>query len=129
MNFPRAESRWLALGWLLLILLLVALAWRQGPAFDSSILALLPESEQDPLVQRASDRRVERGGYRSGNGTAQQFAARDSIRPNPVGDPGRDDPGHVNNWALPARRTAGPERDQRGGRRRHAGLHLDATVM
>ncbi len=48
-------ARPLALGWLLLVALVVVLALRQGPAFDSSILSLLPESEQDPLAQRASE--------------------------------------------------------------------------
>ena len=52
----RATSyRWLAHLWLGAVVLVVFLAWRQGPSFDTSILSLLPESEQDPLAQRASD--------------------------------------------------------------------------
>jgi predicted exporter len=50
-----SNARPLALGWLLLVALVVLLALHQGPAFDSSILNLLPESEQDPLQQLASD--------------------------------------------------------------------------
>lgn len=46
----------LAAGWLLLVISVVLLAAGRGVAFDSSILALLPESEQQPLVQRTSDR-------------------------------------------------------------------------
>ena len=45
-----------AIGWLLLVLLVLLAALLRGPAFDSSILTLLPESEQQPLVQRARDR-------------------------------------------------------------------------
>ena len=48
-----ANSKPLALGWLLLVALVVVLALRQGPAFDSSILSLLPQAQQDPLAQRA----------------------------------------------------------------------------
>jgi len=47
---------WLAGSWLLMVLLLVLSAWRQGAAFDSSIMALLPAGEQSPEVQQASDR-------------------------------------------------------------------------
>ena len=42
-----------ALGWLLLVAAVTVLALRQGPAFDSSILSLLPKSDQQPLVQDA----------------------------------------------------------------------------
>jgi len=42
-----------ALGWLLLVAVVIVLALRQGPAFDSSILSLLPKSDQQPLVQVA----------------------------------------------------------------------------
>ncbi|MCZ6798653.1 MAG: MMPL family transporter [Gammaproteobacteria bacterium] len=42
-----------ALGWLLLVAAVTVLALRQGPAFDSSILSLLPKSDQQPLVQGA----------------------------------------------------------------------------
>ena len=40
-----------ALGWLLVIAVTIGLALRQGPAFDSSILSLLPASDQQPLVR------------------------------------------------------------------------------
>jgi len=43
----------IALGWLLLVAAVTVLALRQGPAFDSSILSLLPKSDQQPLVQGA----------------------------------------------------------------------------
>ena len=42
-----------ALGWLVIVAVTIGLALRQGPAFDSSILSLLPESAQQPLVQAA----------------------------------------------------------------------------
>lgn len=45
----------IALGWLLLLLITALLALRQPLNFDSSIMALLPESQQQPLVQRAVD--------------------------------------------------------------------------
>lgn len=51
-------TRWqrgLAGSWLLLVLLLILTAWRQGAVFDSSIMALLPQSQQQPQVQKASD--------------------------------------------------------------------------
>jgi predicted exporter len=44
-----------ALGWLLLVALVAVLALRQEPRLDSSILSLLPESEQSPAVRRASE--------------------------------------------------------------------------
>jgi predicted exporter len=49
------NTRPIAWGWLLLVALTVGLALRQGPAFDSSILSLLPESGQEPMAQRASE--------------------------------------------------------------------------
>ena len=45
----------MALGWLLLVALVIVLALRQGLVFDSSILKLLPASDQQPLVQLASE--------------------------------------------------------------------------
>ena len=45
----------LAFCWLLVVALVITLALRQGPEFDSSILSLLPKSEQQPLVQQATD--------------------------------------------------------------------------
>jgi predicted exporter len=42
-------------GWLLVVAVIVVLALRQGLVFDSSILSLLPESDQQPLVQYASE--------------------------------------------------------------------------
>lgn len=55
MNARLPSSKPIALGWLLLVALVVVLALRQGANFDSSILSLLPKSEQDPLVQRAGE--------------------------------------------------------------------------
>ena len=43
----------IALVWLLLVAAVTVLALRQGPAFDTSILSLLPKSEQQPLVEDA----------------------------------------------------------------------------
>lgn len=50
-----------ATGWLLLVALLVSLAIKQGPAFDSSIFALLPESEQNPVITNATEQMA--GGF------------------------------------------------------------------
>ena len=44
-----------AIGWLLMLVVIVLLALRQPAAFDSSIMALLPKSQQQPLVQQAVD--------------------------------------------------------------------------
>jgi len=44
-----------ALVWLILLLLLSAVALRQGVTMDTSVMALLPAEEQQPLVQRAVD--------------------------------------------------------------------------
>jgi predicted exporter len=49
----------LALGWLLVVVVTIGLALRQGPAFDSSILSLLPESDQQPLVRAAIEQMSE----------------------------------------------------------------------
>ena len=53
MKLSLLYSKPVAIAWLLLVALLAGLAIRQGPAFDSSILSLLPQSEQDPLAHRA----------------------------------------------------------------------------
>lgn len=45
-----------AFGWMLCLILLVALAALKGPNLDSSLMALLPESQQQPMVQRAIDK-------------------------------------------------------------------------
>jgi predicted exporter len=50
-NFITLKS--VALGWLLVVAVTIGLALRQGPAFDSSILSLLPKSDQQPLVRAA----------------------------------------------------------------------------
>lgn len=55
MKTLQLNSKAIALCWLLLVALVMALALRQGPNFDSSILSLLPKSEQDPLAQYASE--------------------------------------------------------------------------
>ena len=44
-----------ALGWLLVVAVIIGLALRQDPTFDSSILSLLPESDQQPLVHAATE--------------------------------------------------------------------------
>ncbi len=44
-----------ARGWLLIVAVVVVLALRQGLSFDSSILSLLPESDQRPLVDNATE--------------------------------------------------------------------------
>ena len=49
-----------AISWLLLVFVVVFLAFRQGAEFDSSIIALLPESEQQPVVQQATEQMAER---------------------------------------------------------------------
>ncbi|MDX2506900.1 MAG: MMPL family transporter [Gammaproteobacteria bacterium] len=52
-------THWLAISWLLFVLLLVTIALRQGAIFDSSIITLLPKSEQQPLVQQATEQMAE----------------------------------------------------------------------
>jgi predicted exporter len=54
-NARLLSSKPIALAWLLLVALVVALAFRQGANFDSSILSLLPKSDQDPLMHRAGE--------------------------------------------------------------------------
>ncbi|MFP8966883.1 MMPL family transporter [Pokkaliibacter sp. CJK22405] len=44
-----------ALLWLLIIVVLSVSAVRKGVHFDTSILALLPESQQQPLIRKATD--------------------------------------------------------------------------
>lgn len=46
--------------WLLLVALLVLLAVSIGPKFDSSIMSLLPESQQQPIVRHAVERMSDR---------------------------------------------------------------------
>ena len=46
-------TRPVAIGWLLIVTVVILIAYRQGPKFDSSILSLLPESAQQPLVEQA----------------------------------------------------------------------------
>jgi predicted exporter len=53
-------THWIAYSWLLLVLVFVLLAFSKGAVFDSSIITLLPESEQRPEVQQASDKMAER---------------------------------------------------------------------
>ena len=60
MTLQVSNLRWLAMCWLLLVFVVVFLAFRQGAAFDSSIISLLPESEQQPLVQQATEEMAER---------------------------------------------------------------------
>ncbi len=47
-------------GWLLFVAVLMGLALKQGPAFDSSLMALLPKSEQNPVLQHATEQMAER---------------------------------------------------------------------
>ena len=51
---------WAAISWLLLVVVIVSLAFSKGAVFDSSIIALLPESEQQPIVQQATEKMAER---------------------------------------------------------------------
>ena len=51
---------WAAISWLLLVVVIASLAFSKGAEFDSSIIALLPESEQQPIVQQATDKMAER---------------------------------------------------------------------
>ena len=60
----RLRTRWYITGWLLLVLVLLAIALGRGPVFDSSILALLPESRHQPLVQDASQELAEEFSHR-----------------------------------------------------------------
>ena len=46
--------------WLLVVTALALLAFRQGPSFDSSIMSLLPTSNQQPVVQQATDKMAAR---------------------------------------------------------------------
>ncbi len=49
-------SRLIAFSWLVLVIFIVLLAVRKDPSFDSSLISLLPTSEQKPLVQHAVDK-------------------------------------------------------------------------
>lgn len=40
--------------WVLLVLSLLFLAWQKQPTIDTSMMSLLPESQQQPLVREAS---------------------------------------------------------------------------
>ena len=55
-----SRYHWAAISWMLLVFVVVFLAFRQGAEFDSSIIALLPESEQQPVVQQATEQMAER---------------------------------------------------------------------
>lgn len=48
-----------AAGWLLVVIIVSLLALKQGPLFDTSIFALLPESDQSELVKNATERMAE----------------------------------------------------------------------
>ena len=50
----------IALSWLLLVIVVASIAFGKGAVFDSSIINLLPESEQQPAVQHATDKMAER---------------------------------------------------------------------
>ena len=51
--------KWLAHGWLLLVAVLILMAIKHGPVFDSSIMGLLPESDKEPNVQLATNQMAE----------------------------------------------------------------------
>lgn len=53
-------SRYAAIAWLMVVIVIIAFAVRQGASFDSSIMALLPESDQQPLVQQAANKMSKR---------------------------------------------------------------------
>ena len=55
-----SNKPWLALSWLLIVTVVVSFSLMQGWKFDSSIITLLPKSEQQPLVQQATDQMAER---------------------------------------------------------------------
>ena len=50
----------IAVGWLLLVLLIAIFTFCKDADFDSSIIALLPKSQQQPVVQQATDKMAER---------------------------------------------------------------------
>ncbi|MBM7456141.1 putative exporter [Oceanisphaera litoralis] len=58
MNPGKAGMRFAALLWLAVILAACILAWHRGPVVDTSLMALLPASEQQPLVKRAIERQT-----------------------------------------------------------------------
>lgn len=45
----------LSVFWLLFIAVLLLFSWKSQPEFDSSLIALLPDADQAPLEQKASD--------------------------------------------------------------------------
>jgi len=55
MEGPIFTLKSVALGWLLIVAVVIVLALRQGLAFDSSILNLLPKMDQQPVVHYASE--------------------------------------------------------------------------
>ena len=48
-------QRFAAISWFVLVVVNVLAAWAQEPEFDSSLISLLPDSEQQPVVQKATD--------------------------------------------------------------------------
>ena len=48
-------QRYAAISWFVLVVAIVLAAWAQKPEFDSSLISLLPDSEQQPVVQKATD--------------------------------------------------------------------------
>ena len=55
LKLVRQPPRRIAIGWLVSVMLIGIVAFSRGAVFDSSILTLLPESGQQPLVQTVSD--------------------------------------------------------------------------
>ncbi len=51
--------KWLAHGWLLFVAVLILMAIKHGPVFDSSIMGLLPDSDKEPNVQLATNQMAE----------------------------------------------------------------------
>ncbi|UTW03893.1 hypothetical protein KDX31_02340 [Amphritea atlantica] len=59
MKIALQQGRLLAFLWLMVAIGVVVAAIRQGPAFDTSLMALLPATEQRPEISRAVDKLAE----------------------------------------------------------------------
>ncbi|MBV1915851.1 MAG: MMPL family transporter [Pseudomonadales bacterium] len=55
----RSSSHIWAIGWLLLVIAIVFLAVKKQPSFDSDIMTLLPISDQQPIVQKVTQKMAE----------------------------------------------------------------------
>lgn len=54
------NSRLIAMAWLLIVVVTTAFAMTTNPVFDSSIMSLLPKSDQQPRVQQATEKMSDR---------------------------------------------------------------------